>query len=456
VTGQMLNGLAILAMYPLAVRLAGGNRWAGVGAVLVGGLLSPMPAYYVNWGRYAQLAGQAVLPAALWLLLEVIQSHSAVWKKAILAGAVLAGMTLTYYRMPFYYAVFALAWLVVWGSVQWGLNIRRWWAGSARLAIAAVAALFLFAPWAARVYGGHLAQAIEAGVNSSSPLESVLADYQVWRQITFYMPWFMIVIAFFGLGGSLIQRRSELVAIGLWVIGLASLVAARLIRLPGANMMQNFAVIIMLYLPASLLSGWVIGQLAQSAERLAGKLAAPLLSMGIIVAAGWGAWTQLGIVQPQFIMVTAADVRAMAWIRANTPPDARFLVEGFRIYNGRSAVGADAGWWLPLLAGRENTMPPQYAMLNEQPATADYTQQLVDVVARLETIPPTSAEGVRLLCDQGITHVYIGQGQGNVGVGVTQLYTSDDFANPSVFTPVYHQDRVYVFALNPRACENNP
>ena len=54
--GQLINGLAALTLYPLAMRLAGGNRWAGVGAVLTAGLLSPMPAYYVNWGRYAQLA----------------------------------------------------------------------------------------------------------------------------------------------------------------------------------------------------------------------------------------------------------------------------------------------------------------------------------------------------------------------------------------------------------------
>ncbi|MDE3090745.1 MAG: hypothetical protein KGJ80_15325, partial [Chloroflexota bacterium] len=58
--GQILNVLAIIVLYPLAVRIARGNRWAGVGAVLIAGLLSQMPAFYVNWGRYAQLAGQAI------------------------------------------------------------------------------------------------------------------------------------------------------------------------------------------------------------------------------------------------------------------------------------------------------------------------------------------------------------------------------------------------------------
>jgi hypothetical protein len=73
VMGQIVNALAILTLYPLAERLWNGNRWAGVGAVLVGGLLSPMPAFYVNWGRYPQLLGQAILPVAIWLVMEIVE-----------------------------------------------------------------------------------------------------------------------------------------------------------------------------------------------------------------------------------------------------------------------------------------------------------------------------------------------------------------------------------------------
>jgi hypothetical protein len=142
----------------------------------------------------------------------------------------------------------------------------------------------------------------------------------------------------------------------------------------------------------------------------------------------------------------------MAWIRENTPPKARFLVEGFRIYGGRSAVGADAGWWIPLLARRENTLPCQYALLNERPADPEYTQRVVDLVARLETTSLATPEGVQLLCDWGITHVYVGQGQGKVGAGAAQLFSPVPLITSPVLDPVYRQDRVYVFALNPQAC----
>ena len=143
----------------------------------------------------------------------------------------------------------------------------------------------------------------------------------------------------------------------------------------------------------------------------------------------------------------------MAWIRENTPPEARFLVEGYRVYEGFSTVGGDAGWWIPLLAGRENTMPPQYALLNEIPKDAGYTQRVVDLVTYLETVSPGSPEGIQMLCDWGITHVYVGQGQGETGAEVRQLFSPDELATSPALRTVYQQDRVHIFRLNPQACQ---
>ncbi|HMN62269.1 MAG TPA: hypothetical protein PJ988_18015, partial [Anaerolinea sp.] len=113
VFGQLLNLLAVAAWYPLACRLANGNRWAGVSAVLIAGLLSTVPGFYSNWGRYAQLAGQTVLPVALWLSWDLIERRRFEWRGALLLGVSLAGMLLCYYRMAFYYAGFVAVLLAV-------------------------------------------------------------------------------------------------------------------------------------------------------------------------------------------------------------------------------------------------------------------------------------------------------------------------------------------------------
>jgi len=240
--------------------------------------------------------------------------------------------------------------------------------------------------------------------------------------------------------------------VGLWVVMLALWVAGRLVGLPAANMMQNFAVVIGLYIPASLLIGWLVGTVAEWVERAEGgarRWIWGVLVLSLIVAGTAG---HARIVRPQFVLVTRPDLRAAIWIQENTAPDARFLVEGFRIYGGRSAVGSDAGWWIPLLAGRENTMPPQYALVNEVPEEESYSQEVVELIARLEEVSLASPEGVRLLCEWGITHVYVGQRQGEVGLGAIQLYSPQDLAEVLLFDEVYRQDRVFIFALHPQAC----
>jgi alpha-L-rhamnosidase len=456
--GQIVNGLAVLTIYPLAVRLADGNRWAGVGAVLVAGLLSPVPADYVNWGRYAQLAGQVILPVAICLLCETVRTTTTYrtasgWKVLLLAGVTLAGMMLNYYRAPFYYAAFFVAWLIAWMLPHWGANVKAWFRGFLRLAGIAGIAMLFFAPWVLHIADRHLVGMLEAGSAQSVSAKQILGSYQAWRQLGSYVPKHLLIISLIGLLWSLMRRRWSVVAIGLWAGGLASLVAARLIKLPGANLMQHFAIMIALYIPVSLLLGWLIGG-AVALLREHFKLVGQCIGAGIIGGiALWSVGAQVGVVQPSYMLVTRSDMRAMAWIREHTPVDARFLVEGFRIYDGWSAVGADAGWWIPLLAGRENTMPPQYALMNEAPVEPGYTQRVVDLVARLEQTPPVSPAGVRTLCDWGITHVYIGQRQGKVGVGATQLFSPNSFIDSVYFQQVYHQDRVYVLAMDQNACD---
>jgi hypothetical protein len=450
--GQLINALAILTLYPLAVSLARGNRWAGVGAVLTAGLLTTVPACYVNWGRYAQLAGQVVLPTALCLLWGTARKGRFSWRMMLLAGLALSGMTLSYYRMPFYYATFVLAWLVGWGLSNWEGDVKRWLRGLVRLMLIGGVALLVFLPWGLHVSGGKLASAVEAGVAARPALGAVLASYGGWRGATLYVSLPLLVAALGALIYSLMKRCWIVASVVLWVLVLASLVAGQVIGLPGANMMQHFAVMIALYIPVGLLVGWLIGQGVALAERRAGAVGRLAASVVIFAVAVWAAGVQMKIVQPSYVMVTRPDMHAMAWIQENTPPNARFLVEGFRIYGGTSAVGADAGWWIPLLAGRENTMPPQYALFNEVPADEGYTRRVVDLVAQLEAISPASPRGVQLLCDWSITHVYVGQGQGEVGSGAVQLFSPEALGTSHLFYEVYRQDRVHVFSLDSRAC----
>ena len=478
--GQLLNVIAAFSLYPLAIRMSGGNRWAGVGAVLFAGLLSPTPAFYTNWGRYAQLAGQAILPIALWFFWDALddqrdRSKDGVenttkkssslrqelfnrdnFSKLLISGIVIAGMTLNYYRMPFFFGTFVLAWLITWGFKYWRGDLRQWGYSIFRIIAMIGISIILFLPWGFRLSGGVLIGAIEAGVTAGSPLQAILQDFQSWRDFSLYVPNLVLILVIAASVLSLIIKRNLFITLFLWFLFLVAFKAGQLIRLPGANMIQNFAVIIALYIPISILLGWFFGTITDFIIQYNKNIGQITAVSAIILLGIWGVFDQRNIVdEDRFALVTKPDMKAMQWIGDNTPQDARFLVEGFRIYNGTSAVGSDAGWWIPLLTGRQNTMPPQYALLSEIPVTPNYSEVVVTLVAGLETNSLNSENGLNLLCEQEITHIYIGQGQGEVGYGATQLFSPDMLAENQAYQLLYRHDRVYIYELDPHYCLEN-
>jgi len=465
ITGQLINTLAILGLYPLAVHLLGGNRWGGVGAVALAGLLSPLPAGYVNWGRYAQLAGQAVLPAAVWLVWKIMEAASsseketsgprfwtagAGYKKIFLAGLVLAGMTLNYYRMP----QFALAlFLPLFGGLVIG-NLKRGKAYAAKLffpiLLMGLIAGLAFLPRGLQVWGGKLGQWIGQGVQTGADLKSISADYQMWRNLFLFAPAPFIGLAACGLICGLIKKNRRVLVVGLWIIVLGLMGGGQIIRLPLSNFVQNFAVLIALYIPLSLLGGVFFGQVEGTLNKRFGPSGNLILFVLLMALSFGAAWKQREVVKPpEFSLVDRPDYRALDWIRTHTFPGARFLVKGEVIHEGRSVVGVDAGWWIPLLAGRENTMPPQYALLTERSIAEGYSQRVVALVKTLEQYPLTSPWGIKTLTDWGITHVYIGQRQGPSSEWMAQLTSPPAEPTPAPFQLVYQQDRTAVFSFHP-------
>lgn len=450
--GQLLNAAAALALYPLALRLAGGSRWAGLAAVLTAGLLAPLPGMYVNWGRYAQLSGQVVLPAAMLLTWDLAAAERRGWRLAVLLGVVVAGMALCYYRMAFFYVAFVGVLLLCWGLPTWRLSWRAWLGGLAWLALAGATTAVLFAPWAITVSTSQLAATIGEAAVLGTPLDYVRSDYASWQLLGQYMPTALLAASALAVGWGLFRREWMLPGLALWSGLLAGYMASSLIGVPGAVMLQSFSVMIATYIPVALACGWLAGAIVGALGRLGPRAAGLIPAAALAALALWGGVQQLRIVDPFYIIVTRPDTKAMGWIAEATPPEARFLVHGFDVYAGTTVVGADAGWWIPLLAGRANTMPPQYALANERPEPPDYTQRLVGLVQGLRAAPPATDEGMRILCDWGITHLYNGQGQGAVGTTAQPLFTPAELDASPHFTRQYAEDRVSVYSFDRQVC----
>jgi hypothetical protein len=438
--GQALNAATIPLAYLLTVRLSG-ERWAGVWAALITGFVSTTPAYYVNWGRYTQLAGQVVLPALLVCWIALLESERRSWRQLALAGLTTAAMLCTHYRV----AVFAACFLIGYGILL--LCARRpaprqlvglggWGLGAAGLGLA------LAAPWLINIRTGQLVQVTTTVLaNRVDPENAALANAIASDQIfTIFTKTYLLALAIAGVVRLVWARSWRMGALVLWVVVVLLAANPNLVGLPGAGLLTNFAALIALYLVVAPLAGYA---LAWGQQRLPRHPVAPaVVALAVAGACAWGLAWQARIVDRQaFMLVGPADAQAMAWIGAHTPPDARFLADSMFVDAGTALVGTDAGWWIPLLARRGNTVPPR-TYLSERPEQPDYVEQVNTFGRAIQTVALASPEGVRLLCGAGVRYIYSGQRADSNG-----HIDRATLARSPLYRQIYNQGGVAIFEL---------
>jgi hypothetical protein len=449
--GQVLNLLAVLTLYPLAYRIKG--VWGGVITVLVAGLLTQFPAYYTNWGRYPQMIGQVALPVAAWWLWMTFQEDKV--RKYIpwmLGSACLVvGMILMYYRMAFHYFAFVLAAFLILFKLPKQFLKRRLWLSLISMAI--VSGILVF-PWIQNISTLHQL-ALTPGAYSSQ--EEVLG---FWQQVEgMRIGWFVpkAIVVFLGtLVGVWAGGTAALPVVWLWM--LVGLPILRLTNLPGVYIIQEFTVQTSLYIPQALIWGTLGGHLAdkvfiQNRWRLA-LLASIIIGIGV-----WKLPSLLAVIDRDFDLSTRPDVQAAEWIRDSLPADAFFLINGIVYTDGFSAIAGDAGCWLPILAQRGVVIPPQYALLTEQPNEPGYGEAVNHMVQQLFETSPITPEGHEIICDfpHPITYVYLGQRRGMVIKALPippphSMLSAELLVQDPAFRLVYHRDRVMIFEFDRAVC----
>jgi hypothetical protein len=431
---QILNGLAVLVLYPLALRV-NDDRWAGVGAVLVAGLLSPMPMFYVNWGRYTQLAGQAILPAAVLITWSAVESMRWDWRLFTLGWIAVSGLALTHYRVLIFYAVFVLAWILtrLCQTIRQQHVIRAAWMG--------LGALGLSVPWFVQAFKGEILR-LSAEQLAIAPGQLPLHYDRIGDLARYLAPGAWLLLGLSMVIG-LWRRRPLALVVTLWCFLLLATTNPRWLHLPGTGMISNFALFIAAYIPAGVMIGYLLGLIATWIGRQLRFVLPLLLIVGIGVG---GIYLRMGDIHiARHTLVTRPDSEAMTWIRENTPENANFLINSFPAYQGSMVVGSDGGWWLPLLAGRGNTVPPLNYGMEQVPLS--YREEVSDLTQQIQKQGLGAPATLALLQERGITHVYVGQQQGRVNYSGPHTLDPQALLRSAAYRPLYHRDRVWVFEV---------
>jgi hypothetical protein len=473
-TGQLINILAILGLYPLAYKITD-NKWAAVIAMLIGGLLSPMPMYYVNWGRYTQLAGQAVLPAVIWCAWSILDrpypdlskipsikkitswhNLSLDYGSIIIGWLSFGGLALTHYRI----LILAILFLPAYEIIHFSRKEFIAWIG--RIAWIGIGGLLLFLPWFIHVFAGKILKLfvaqfnpLPAGISSATQFVNSIGNIQT------YLPTYIWLLFLICIGLNFWKRNKDIYVFTIWWLMIMVASNLNLFGLPGSGVLTNFAVLIAFYIPASVIIGSVLGLISQKVQQPEPSIRPPIYSgkrdifvntalLIIICLSGlWGLSKRVKDLNlSSFALITRADMRAMTWIREKLPVNADFLVNSFFAFNNSAVVGSDGGWWIPLLAERKTSLPPLTYGFEEGvgSATTDTANSLANEIQVKGIRDP---EIISLLLQKGIKYVYIGQRQGSIN------YNGPQVLNPKIinaipqFKEIYHQDRVWIFELMP-------
>jgi len=417
--GQLLSGLAGLPLYGLVNALAPASRgypslpwrWAGVIAAAVPAFLTYMPAYYVSWGRYTQLAGLVMLPALVALSLQLVTSprHK---KTALMLAFLAAGLALTHYRVLFYYALLwpVCALLAAAGGLGPRRGLRAMLNTVGQAIRCAAPALILIGPWAlhivksaliprADLYGSWLAP---PGIDTRFPAALARAGNTEW----------ILALAGLGLTCAVLRRRWPVALIGLWS-GICLLVSdPGIVGLAGSWFVHGTSAFISYWLPAGVLIGALIADLLLlPVARLSGRagrwgtaMMPVLLTCALAAGATLALWRDADVVNSRTVLLQETDMPAIEWAREHLPEDSLTLVNTVPWQAGMP-MGSDAGWWLPYLAGRTVTFPSVLVSQGNEEYRAR-TMDLAEEVMQAQDL--TSPAFVAGLSSAGVTHLFVG------------------------------------------------
>ncbi|MFN5928120.1 MAG: hypothetical protein ACK45X_08415 [Roseiflexaceae bacterium] len=403
--GQILNVLAILSVAGMA--WVWWRNWAAFAtAMLVAGLISIMPAFYLSWSRYTLLIGMVLLPVALVAL-------EALWRDT-------RGRDWLWYIMPIialsvtHMAVFGmvLAWALV-CMIVYGLPRRHTW-------YAAGVALLVTLPWwlfvLAQTRSGAGASAMHVVGNAT---QNAFSDGLFWaRNNRWLVPVFVCAAAW-----GVRWRVTRMASLVLWVIVVALLANPWLLQLPYISFFTNETVTTAMYVPLALGIAWLAGWMAQRLRGQAWVVA--LVIIGLTLA---NVESIQHVVRDDTILVTHADRDALTWINATLPRDA-VIATNSTGWMWRVDRGSDGGWWALPLTGRMVTTPPVLytygddAWVAQVSATTHETSTMDGSAAQVVAFVQNHPEVTHIYAsERGVMKPSVLQGQ----AAVQALYTSGD------------------------------
>jgi hypothetical protein len=412
-TAQLLNGLCGLGVYLVLDRKAG--RVAALVGAAIAGLFSPLPNFYVNWGRFTQLSSATVLLTAWLITWEVIRSWKArlpgnrprLATMTLMASLLNAAVFLFHFRMAgFYLPLIAIT--LIYELLRERNRISLLGTLGGIVAVGAISFLCVLPALlpAMSEYLRHQTTTSQQAIGlTSDDLGQIRSTYyemplSIAPTLSVGAP--LLIAATVGSIWGVLRRRKLTILFVLWMVCLVLLGEAYLLNIPVLNLSNLSGILIMFYLPVAV----VIGAAVQDMFSLVSQDQQPyVLRAGVasLLATGFVCSFYRGEdIQPSRYFAGPADEHAMAWIQANTPPNAVFAINSLFWMPGLPH-GTDAGYWIPYFTGRQTTTSCMIMGL----ASPEYVRHILEMSRTVRQLVEGRVTPAQLR-KQGIDYIFVG------------------------------------------------
>ncbi len=446
-TGQIVNGIAVIVVFPLAYRI-GKSVWAGTAALLITGLLTAVPMVFVNWGRYTQLAGLAILPVVVFILHILFTREKSNLKLIILSLVGLVGLALTHMHIFIFALIFIAAEILLYlPDPNFSRKIRN-------AVIVVIGTFLLTLPWLSNLLNFDITKILLIQVSSVPKKIETQILLPEMELISSYIPTLLFILTPVVIGWGFWKRVRGIILICLWWLLIVLASNPNWLSLPGLGVINNFSTVTSLYIPIGIILGcgfgWFIAILGKQVNnyKIRENWLEILVSLALIFFSVWGISQRRNDIEVgDHTLAARPDENAARWISKNTEKDARFLVNSMFAFDDFAIVGTDGGWWLPLLANRDTTQPPVPYIIEDSyiPNYRDLVNGLIDEINQKGINHPDVLDQLQA---RNITHIYLGQQQGLIN-SLSSMLSPEELLSSPHFELIYHQDRVWIFEVLP-------